>query len=110
MIAREASPMPLVSVGTHDTVTPEPAALEFRFAPSDVEAEADPTDAELVPLDLAWDPLLIAVAGYLLMAVGRLHQLFPFLDLVRPATLTGLAAIGLYATNREAARRFSDVW
>jgi len=81
-----------------------------RFAPLDVKAEVDAADAEVVPSDQAWDPLLIAVAGYLLMAVGRLHQLFPVLDLVRPATLTGFAAIGLYATNRDAARRFSDVW
>ena len=42
-----------------------------------------------------WDLLLICIAGYVLTAVGRVHQLFPALELLRPAILTGLFAIVL---------------
>ena len=27
--------------------------------------------------DATWDPLMICIAGYILVAVGRVHQLFP---------------------------------
>src|SRR5688572_13947020 len=35
--------------------------------------------------DARWDLLLVCVAGYILIAVGRVHQLFPVLDSLRPA-------------------------
>ena len=75
-------------------------------------AVADAADATLDladRADLAWDPLLIAVAGYILTAVGRVHQLFPALDIVHPATMAGVVAIGCYAIDRQPERRFHDV-
>lgn len=60
--------------------------------------------------DVAWDLLLICVAGYLLTAVGRIHQLFPALEVVRPATLSGLFAIALYLSGRRAERRARDLF
>jgi len=41
--------------------------------------------------------------------VGRVHQLFPILDVVHPATMAGLVAIACYVTNRRTERRFADI-
>jgi O-antigen ligase len=57
-----------------------------------------------------WDLLLACVAGYILIAVGRVHQLFPALEGLRPAILTGLLAIGLYVMDRAASRRLARIW
>jgi O-antigen ligase len=43
------------------------------------------------------------------MAVGRIHQLFPALEALRPATLTGLLAIGLFWIDRRDDRRVRHV-
>jgi O-antigen ligase len=59
---------------------------------------------------LGWDPLLVCVAGYILIAVGRVHQLFPALQSLRPAILTGLLAITLYVVDRHVNRRASLLW
>ena len=55
--------------------------------------------------DRRWDLLLLCVAGYILTAVGRIHQLFPVLQPLRPAILTGAAAIVLYFLDRVEQRR-----
>ncbi|HEY6359506.1 MAG TPA: O-antigen ligase family protein [Vicinamibacterales bacterium] len=57
-----------------------------------------------------WDPLLACVAGYILVAVGRVHQLFPVLQTARPAILAGLFAIALYVSDRHASRRSDLLW
>lgn len=44
------------------------------------------------------------------MAVGRVHQLFSFLEALRPAVLTGALAILLYVLEGSAERRFSAVF
>jgi putative inorganic carbon (HCO3(-)) transporter len=44
-----------------------------------------------------WDPLLVCVAGYILTAVARVHQLFGALEMLHVAVITGLLAIALYA-------------
>ena len=59
--------------------------------------------------DRRWDLLLVCVAGYILTAVGRIHQLFPVLGILRPAILTGAIAIVLYCLDRVEARR-SNPW
>jgi O-antigen ligase len=53
----------------------------------------------------AWDPLLVSVAGYIATSVGRVHQLFPQLEALRPAILTGIVAIALYVADRQELRR-----
>jgi len=50
--------------------------------------------------DLKWDLLLVCLAGYILTAVGRIHQLFPALELLRPAIVTGALAMVLYLLDR----------
>jgi O-antigen ligase len=60
--------------------------------------------------DQRWDLLLACVAGYLLTAVGRVHQLFPLLGAVRPTIVNGILAIGLYLLDRRPERRFDRVW
>jgi O-antigen ligase len=57
-----------------------------------------------------WDLLLVCVGAYVLTAVGRVHQLFPALQALRPAVLAGLLAIGLFATDRSQARRGIRLW
>jgi O-antigen ligase len=63
----------------------------------------------IVRPDARWDPLLVCLAGYILVAVGRVHQVFPALDAIRPVTLTGLFAIALYLVDQRADRRLSVV-
>ena len=58
-------------------------------------------------VDAKADLLLLCVAGYILAAVGRVHQLFPALQVFRPAVLTGLLALLLYALDRQSSRRLS---
>ena len=60
--------------------------------------------------DARWDLLLLCVAGYVLSVVGRVHQLFPSLDAVRPALLTGFLAIALYLFDRQDVRGLKDVF
>ena len=52
----------------------------------------------------------MCVAGYILFAVGRAHQLFPALQALRPAILTGLLAITLYVLDRHVNRRAVLLW
>jgi len=59
--------------------------------------------------DLKWDLLLICVAGYILVAVGRIHQLFPALGPLRPAILTGSLALLLYLCDGREIRRLRQV-
>ena len=56
-----------------------------------------------------WDPLVVCVAGYLLMSVGRVHQLFS-LEAFRPAILTGGLALLLFWFDRHQERRLEHVW
>src|SRR4051812_3694522 len=56
-----------------------------------------------------WDLLLLSVAGYILTAVGRVHQLFPVLELLHPALLTGSLAIVFYALDTQEERRLNRV-
>src|SRR5439155_812918 len=60
--------------------------------------------------DLRWDWLLVCVAGYLLTAVGRVHQLFPVLETLRPAMLTGFLAIVMYLLDRREERRSAPLF
>ena len=53
---------------------------------------------------------MAAVAVYLLMAIGRVHQLFPVLDPLHPALLAGLAAIVLYLADGGEGRRVAWTW
>src|SRR5688572_8632915 len=60
--------------------------------------------------DEGWDLLLVSVAAYILVGVGRVHQLFPVLQVVRPAILAGLLALLLYVIDRHAIRRSELLW
>jgi O-antigen ligase len=55
--------------------------------------------------DEKWDPLLVCVAGYILTAVARVHQLFDALELIHVAVITGLLAIGLYVLDTHEERQ-----
>ena len=59
--------------------------------------------------DTYWDPLIVCLAGYILVAVGRVHQVFPALDTIRPVLLTGLFAIALYVFDQRSDRRLNLV-
>ena len=87
------------------------AAASFGQSPSaGAVAVAPPLRVRaMVRPDARWDPLLLCLAGYILVAVGRVHQVFPALDAIRPVTLTGLFAIALYVIDQRADRRLSVV-
>jgi len=59
----------------------------------------------LPPADRGWDPLLVAVAAYLLTAVGRVHQLFAFLTPLPLALTAAALAIGLWLWDTRRVRR-----
>ena len=82
---------------------PFPAAgrLCTRSAPLDGHTRAD----DLGAADRQWDPLLACVAGYILTAVGRLHQLFGALEAIHLAVITGVASILLYVLDASSERR-----
>jgi O-antigen ligase len=60
--------------------------------------------------DAKWDMLLACVAGYILTSVGRVHQLFPAVEVLHPAMLAGFFAILLYAMDRREDRRLKVLW
>jgi len=53
----------------------------------------------------AWDALLVCVAAYLATSIGRVHQLFPILGLLKPALLATVLAAGLYLLQQAGKRR-----
>ena len=57
-----------------------------------------------------WDLLLVCVAGYILMAVGRIHQLFPVLEVLRPAALFGFSAVVLFLLDGRRSRQVQRLW
>ena len=67
--------------------TPRAAALTTPFP------RRRPVPLVAAAPDLKWDGLLLCVAGYILTSVGRVHQLFPVMELLHPAILTGVFAI-----------------
>src|SRR5690348_14156928 len=53
-----------------------------------------------------WDLLLVCVAIYIASSVGRIHDLFPVLLPLKPALVSTLLAIGLWALQQTGQRRF----
>jgi O-antigen ligase len=99
---------PLVLTNTSGTVTPDPTGA---VSPASVTAGEVTADTDRIgPSERAWDALLIAVAGYVLTTVGRVHQLFPVLESIHPATMSGLVAIVCYAGDRQVTRRVGEVF
>jgi O-antigen ligase len=89
-----------------------PVSLRTRPAtsiPDVARADAAGSQAGVDPADARWDLLLACTAGYILMAVGRVHQLFPFVEPLRPAVLTGALAILLYLTDGSPERQLHRV-
>jgi putative inorganic carbon (HCO3(-)) transporter len=56
-----------------------------------------------------WDPLLVCVAGYILTAVARVHQLFAPLEAIHVAVITAMLAIGLYLFDTHEERQTRSV-
>ena len=62
-----------------------------------------------VEADRHWDLLLVAVAVYILTSVGRVHQLFGALEVLRPAILAGMMGLVLFVLDRHEARRLRQL-
>jgi O-antigen ligase len=78
---------------------------------SDGGAESIPRPlATATESDAKWDVLLGAVTVYILIAIGRVHQLFPVLGLLRPAIIAGLLAIVVYLCDGGRARDSRLLW
>lgn len=91
-------PQPLIPPSVGSLMPDAPAVRELRPT---LAARATPA---------TWDPLLIFVAGYILMAVGRLHQLYPVLQILRPALVFGLGALVLYLLDGRQSRQLWRLW
>src|SRR5258708_30982446 len=87
------------------SVTPSLARAGDQPRPWPGYAAVERAQAQTATSDLPWDLLLACVAGYILTCVGRVHQLFPMLQVVRAALLTGLLAVVLYVLDRHPQRR-----
>ena len=57
------------------------------------------------PSSPAWDLLLVCIAVYLATAVGRIHEVFPILQVLKPTLLAAAMSIGLYLLQRSSQRR-----
>ena len=69
-------------------------------------AHAPPLPAPPTPRPVpGWDLLLGCMAVYVATAVGRVHQLFPLLEYLRPALLASVAGLGLYLLQQRGPRR-----
>jgi O-antigen ligase len=84
-------------------VSPATAIPSAGLRPATVRAAASVRTVR--EADARPDLLLVCVAAYLLTAVGRVHQLFPVLEILRPAALTGAVAILLYLLDSHPLRR-----
>jgi len=62
------------------------------------------------PSDATWDSLLVCVAAYILVGVGRFHLLFPILRPFRPALVVAILSIGLYLAAARGARDVARLW
>lgn len=83
-----------LQVRRHMTATrfpPIAPATPFRHAPY-----AATTARPARRRDRPWDLLIVALAVYIVMAVGRAHQLFPPIDVVKPLLLASILAVGTY--------------
>jgi putative inorganic carbon (HCO3(-)) transporter len=79
-----------------------PPVVDDRHVPGTVAApEVEPVTDETP----RWDLLLVCVAAYIVISVGRIHQLFPALELIHPAALAGLLGIVLYLCDSKPERR-----
>jgi len=67
--------------------------------------QAAPAGAALDGATLKWDALLVCVAGYILTAVGRIHQLFGALEAIHAAAIAGLLAVVLWLIDRRHERK-----
>jgi putative inorganic carbon (HCO3(-)) transporter len=85
-----------------------PSARRFppaaQFAESATLVTDDAAGPAVAQSDAPWDALLVCVAGYLLTSVGRVHQLFPILEVFRPTLVTGVLAIAIYMFDRDQRR------
>jgi O-antigen ligase len=82
------------------------------FVSSTAPAWLAPNRSQAVPaqaVDLQWDGLLLCIAGYILMSVGRVHQLFSVLEPLRLAILTGILATVIYLLDPQEHRRAAHV-
>lgn len=84
---------------------PNHATAPLRGTAPPLRAPAPPIAAAVRSPGLPWDLLLLCTAGHILTAVGRVHQLFPVIEVLRPALLTGLLATALYLFDRREIRR-----
>jgi O-antigen ligase len=82
--------------------------LESLRVPDD-ESTVAQREGTLDGADLPWDPLLLCVAGYILTAVGRVHQLFGALEAIHLAAIAATLAIVLYVIDRGKERQASAV-
>jgi O-antigen ligase len=99
------------SVAAHPSYWPSPRTDRARPVGEPPGGAARPerrTSAVTAPEP--WDLLLICVAAYIFTAVGRIHQLFPVLEVLHPAMLVGGGALAAYLADRRYVRALRWTW
>src|SRR2546426_1094190 len=82
----------------------------MRQLPLMLRSSAGPGTPAVRSADATWDALLVCVAAYIPIAVGRLHELFPVVAPLRPALVVGFVSIGLYLAAARGLRDIRRVW
>lgn len=75
-----------------------------------LQASVPDTGSEEAPLDSilrGWDPLLVAIAAFILVSIGRIHQLVPILGALKPGMLTGGAMLTFFILSRPVGARWA---
>src|SRR5262245_10566260 len=85
------------------------ALLQHGTSGADIPVTRPARARVLVRPDAHWDGLMVCLAAYILVAVGRVHQVFPALDVIRPVLLSGFFAIALYVFDQRSDRRINLV-
>jgi O-antigen ligase len=99
-------------MSTAVSIPVSPSDGRARFPARIVAARADSLRkpaAGRALVDREWDALLICAAGYVMTAVGRIHQLFSALEIIHLAMLVSASAILLYVLNPRTERRIGTM-
>ena len=84
---------------------PEAGLLRFEVAPPLATGSYQAVRPRRAAAPKGWDALLICVAVFIAMAVGRVHELFPMLAPLKPTLVASLLGIALFTIHQSGSRR-----
>lgn len=81
------------------------SALRDRYVPTSMRTLYAASPRPAVVLNPRWDALLVAVAGFMAVGVGHVHEHLEVLGALRPALVFVALALALYVTGQDGLRR-----